>query len=269
MARVLLVVPCYNEAARLPVEELASFVLPADELRMLFVDDGSTDETHAVLEALVARDPERFSMLVLERNGGKSEAVRRGVLHALDGEVGDVDWVGYWDADLATPLEELERFCAVLREEADKDVVFGARVRLLGRHIDRKLHRHLYGRAFVTAVSTMLALPIYDTQCGAKLFRVGPDLRAAFDRPFLSRWIFDVEVLARLIDRYGARGQDLAQHIVEVPLRRWSDVAGSKITSFDAARAAGELARIGLQYRNALAGRRRRRRSVAGGFADR
>lgn len=261
MARVVLVVPCYNEAARLPVEELASFTLPEDELRMLFVDDGSTDETRQVLEALVARAPERFAMLPLDVNGGKSEAVRRGVLHALDGGVhGEADWVGYWDADLATPLEELERFCAVLREEPDKDVVFGARVRLLGRHIDRKLHRHLYGRAFVTAVSTMLALPIYDTQCGAKLFRVGPDLRAAFATPFISRWIFDVELLARLIGRYDARGDDLARHLVEVPLRRWTDVAGSKITSFDAARAAGELARIGLEYRAALRARRRRRR---------
>ncbi|MBO6939735.1 MAG: glycosyltransferase [Deltaproteobacteria bacterium] len=261
MARVVLVVPCYNEAARLPVEELASFVLPQDELRMLFVDDGSTDETREVLTQLVARAPERLAMLALERNGGKSEAVRRGVLHALDGQVhGEADWVGYWDADLATPLEEVERFCAVLREEPDKDVVFGARVRLLGRHIDRKLYRHLYGRAFVTAVSTMLALPIYDSQCGAKLFRAGLDVRAAFATPFISRWIFDVEVLARLIGRYEARGDDLAHHLVEVPLRRWSDVAGSKITSFDAARAAGELARIGLEYRDILRARRRRRR---------
>lgn len=259
MARVVLVVPCYNEAARLPVEALASFTLSEDELRMLFVDDGSTDETRQVLEALVARAPERFAMLALEANGGKSEAVRRGVLHALDGAVhGEADWVGYWDADLATPLDELERFCAVLREEPDKDVVFGARVRLLGRHIDRKLHRHLYGRAFVTAVSTMLALNIYDTQCGAKLFRAGRDLRAAFAEPFISRWIFDVEVLARLIGRYGARGDDLARHLVEVPLRRWTDVAGSKITSFDAVRAAAELARIGVRYRDALVARRRR-----------
>lgn len=259
MARVVLVVPCYNEAARLPAEALSSFTLPDDELHLLFVDDGSTDDTREVLDRLVARAPERMAVLALERNGGKGEAVRRGMLHALDGQVhGPADWVGYWDADLATPLEELERFCAVLREEPDKDVVFGARVRLLGRHIDRKLHRHLYGRAFVTAVSTMLALPIYDTQCGAKLFRAGPDVRAAFETPFLSRWIFDVEVLARLLGRYGARGEDLADHLVEVPLRRWSDVPGSKITSADAARAATELARIGLRYREALRLRRRR-----------
>ena len=255
MARVVLVVPCYNEAARLSVDELASFVLPEDELRLLFVDDGSTDETRQVLEELVARDPDRLELLALDRNQGKGEAVRQGVLHAL---AGDPDYVGYWDADLATPLGEVERFCAVLRDEPDKDVIFGARVRLLGRHIQRRFYRHLYGRAFGTAVSTLLALPIYDSQCGAKLLRVGPDVRAAFAEPFLSRWIFDVEILARLIGRYEARGDDLAHHLVEVPLRRWSDVAGSKITTFDAARAAGELARIGHEYRDLLLARRRR-----------
>ena len=257
MARVTLIVPCYNEARRLPVEEFAAFRLPKDELRILFVDDGSTDATRQVLEELSARDPERLTVLALDRNGGKSEAVRQGVLHALEGEP---DWVGYWDADLATPLDEVERMGAVLREEPDKHVVFGARVRLLGRHIDRKLYRHLYGRAFVTAVSSMLALPIYDTQCGAKLLRAGPDVRAAFERPFSSRWIFDVEVLARLLERYEARSEELAEHLVEVPLRRWTDVAGSKVTSLDAARAAAELARIGVAHRTMLRARRRRRR---------
>ncbi|MAQ18325.1 MAG: family 2 glycosyl transferase [Sandaracinus sp.] len=258
MARVVLVVPCYNEASRLPADEFVRFRLAQDELRVLFVDDGSTDATREVLAELCARDPARLELLALDRNGGKGEAVRRGVLHALDT---GAEWVGYWDADLATPLDELERFCAVLREEPAKDVVFGARVRLLGRRIERKLYRHLYGRAFVTAVSTMLALPIYDTQCGAKLFRGGAELGPVFAEPFLSRWIFDVEILARLAGRYEARGVELADRLVEVPLRRWTDVAGSKITSFDAARAAAELLRIGRVYRGVLAPRRRRRHS--------
>ena len=257
MARVVLIVPCYNEAVRLPVETFMAFHLSDDSLRFVLVDDGSTDATREVLQSMAARAPERMEVLSLARNGGKSEAVRQGVLHALES---NAEWVGYWDADLATPLEELPRFCEVLRESPAARVVIGARVKLLGRTVERKLHRHLYGRVFVTAVSKLLALSVYDTQCGAKLFRASDDIRVAFGEPFGSRWIFDVELLVRLIAQYEQRGEELAHHVVEVPLQRWSDVAGSKITSFDALRAAGELAAIGRRYAHALRARRRRLR---------
>ncbi len=257
MSCVWLVVPCYNEAERLDGPAFARFRLPGHDLHVLFVDDGSTDATAAVLTSLCADEP-NLAMLKLERNGGKAEAVRQGVAEALRAEHG-ADFVGFWDADLATPLEELHRFAAVLERSAEVDMVFGARVRLLGRVIERKTYRHLYGRGFATAVSNVLALNVYDTQCGAKLFRASDDLRVIFGRPFLSRWIFDVEILARLIVQSEPH-RDVAERIVELPLREWRHVAGSKIGPADGLKAGWELARIGREYRAVLRARRRRLR---------
>lgn len=258
MTRVVIVVPCYNEARRLPVDAFLSFRLERADVRFLFVDDGSTDATHEVLSDLVRRGGDRILMMRLERNSGKAEAVRRGLLAALDR---GTDRVGYWDADLATPLHEISRFSEVLDAHPDLDLVMGARVQLLGRTIDRRAYRHAYGRVFATAVAAMLKLPVYDSQCGAKLFRVGPDLRSIFEDTFVTRWIFDVEILARLIAVYEPRGVDAAARVFELPLEEWRDIAGSKIGPADAALAARDLAKIAYRYRAPLALRRMHVRS--------
>ena len=91
---------------------------------------------------------------------------------------------------------------------------------------------------------------MYDTQCGAKLFRNTPETRAAFAEPFISSWIFDVELLARL----GKTGRsdatyDTRRCVYEKPLLAWIDVAGSKIKLRDWVKAAGELVRIAFRYR--------------------
>lgn len=254
--RVWLVVPCYNEAERLDGDAFASFRLPegGPSLHVHFVDDGSQDATADVLASLCQKHP-HLSSQSLPANAGKAEAVRQGVLRGLDED--DVAYIGFWDADLATPMRELPRFVRVLEEERGVDMVFGARVRLLGRVIERRTYRHLYGRGFATAVSTLLSLNVYDTQCGAKLFRSSDDLRVIFARPFLSRWIFDVEILARLIER-SEPAREVASRIVEIPLRTWRHVEGSKIGPADGLKAGWELARIGREYRQVLAARRRR-----------
>jgi len=253
MARVRIVVPCYNEANRLSPAAFDAFELPGHELSYLFVDDGSTDATAARVGRMVEAQPQRYGLLRLPRNVGKAEAVRQGMLHLVDG---DSDYVGFWDADLATPLCELSRFVSRLEEDPQRLLAMGARVRLLGREIERRLYRHVYGRLFATAVSRMLSLPIYDSQCGAKLFRVGDELRFALARPFLSRWIFDVEMLARLAQFTLGATPDLAERIYEVPLRQWHDVAGSKVRASDALREIRELGSIGVRYREALSSRR-------------
>ncbi len=91
----------------------------------------------------------------------------------------------------------------------------------------------------------VLGLEVYDTQCGAKLFRACPKIKALFQQPFHSRWIFDVEIIARLIQ--ASRGNELMspEHVIyEFPLTEWRDVPGSKLRSSDFVRAVWELARI-------------------------
>jgi glycosyltransferase involved in cell wall biosynthesis len=157
------------------------------------------------------------------------------------------DFVGYWDADLATPLEAIPEFLAVLAGRSDLDMVFGSRVKLLGRQVRRRASRHYLGRVFATVVSLMLKMPIYDTQCGAKIFRVDPETRALFAEPFHTRWVFDVELLARYIRELRSPAT-AAGRIYELPLHSWEDVGGSKVKSLDFFIAFRDVLRIYWKY---------------------
>lgn len=245
-ACVCLVVPCYNEAARLDIPAFRAFFAAGSSTRILFVDDGSRDETSAVLKQLCLGYEQRAEILRYEQNHGKAEAVRRGVLYALDKYQSPL--IGFWDADLATPLETVGSFLQILHERPSIEMVFGSRVKLLGRHVERRALRHYLGRVFATVVSIMLRLPIYDTQCGAKLFRVSPALRNVFSQPFLSKWVFDVEILARYLNLYGGDPRRLEQAIYEYPLEIWGDVAGSKVRGRDFFTALIDITKIKLRY---------------------
>jgi hypothetical protein len=159
------------------------------------------------------------------------------------------DFAGYWDADMATPLEAIPSFCQLLESHAEIAMVFGARVRLLGRAIERSPLRHYLGRVFATAASLTIGLPIYDTQCGAKLFRVCPLVRSLFQQPFMTRWLFDVEIIARLIQACRRDNLRLPKDLIyELPLQTWSDVAGSKVKPLDFFKSFFDLARIYWKY---------------------
>ncbi len=244
MSRLTLVVPCYNEERRLDVEAFRRVSAGGCEVDFLFVNDGSRDGTLGLLEKLRDSDPKRFAVLNLERNSGKAEAVRRGFVAAMEQPAG---YVGFWDADLATPLAELPGFLDVLESRPAIQIVMGSRVRLLGREISRRPSRHYAGRVGATLISSTLGLAVYDTQCGAKLFRTNDTLREVFATPFLSRWIFDVEIIARYVERLGRDA--VAGAIYELPVTRWHDVTGSKVKSHDFLRALLDLWKIRRAYR--------------------
>jgi dolichyl-phosphate beta-glucosyltransferase len=246
-ARCVVVVPCYNEAARLQPLLFSEFLAEDQQVDFLFVNDGSTDATLNVLETLRKKHPDHIRVLDKQPNGGKAEAVRSGMLAAiaLDG----VAVTGFWDADLATPLNVIPQLLTRLVEEPELEMIFGSRVRLLGHFIHRKAIRHYLGRIFATAVSIMLALPIYDTQCGAKLFRVTPVLKSILASPFQSRWIFDVEIIARFMALHNKDASFADRAIYENPLPRWEDVAGSKVVPLDFFVALYELMKIRRTFR--------------------
>jgi len=222
---VVWVVPCYNEERRIDAPAFLAFVR-SGRARLLFVDDGSTDGTAQALSALRDEAPDEIDVLALERNVGKAEAVRRGLQRAVEQ---GASIVGYLDADLSTPPGEAQRLVEVIAAGDGVAVALGSRVARLGARIERRAARHYLGRVFATAASWVLHVPVYDTQCGAKCFRVTPAMRAALGEPFVSRWVFDVELLGRLlIGRPGVApvGIDAFE---EVPLRHWHDVGGSKL----------------------------------------
>ena len=257
MPETIVVIPCYNEADRLDVDGLLQFAQTSSDLGFLLVDDGSTDATRELLERLHRTRPDLFGVHGLPRNRGKAEAVRQGVLRAFSASP---DFVAFWDADLSTPLAAIAQFRAVLRARPECQLVMGSRVALLGRRVQRRWSRHLMGRVFATVASAALGLRIYDTQCGAKMFRASPRLEAVFHQTFLSRWIFDVELLARLTCSGLFEGMPLGQGVVyELPLDEWRDVSGSKLKSTDFAKAVWELAAIYGRYMHPY--RRRQRTS--------
>lgn len=241
------VVPCYNEEFRLDVDRFAAFAEKHSDVRIIFVDDGSTDKTGAVLRELVDRRNGALDLVALSENVGKAEAVRLGMRHALREQPA---FVGYWDADLSTPLEEVLSFRDVLSRRPEVEMVFGSRVKLLGRTIERSELRHYLGRVFATAVSLMLQLPVYDTQCGAKLFRGASRLHFLFDRPFQTEWFFDVEIVARYVSE-ASKNNELAEPrtaIYEYPLMQWVHVADSKVGVVTFIRTGFDLLKIFLHY---------------------
>jgi glycosyltransferase involved in cell wall biosynthesis len=241
-APVALVLPAYNEEKRLDLDRLRDLAADA-RVRLVFVDDGSTDGTLPLLKEL-ANGPSGATVLSLDKNRGKAEAVRAGLNQAI---AEGAEAVGYYDIDLATPPAEILRLVDILRDKPAVTVLLAARVSLLGSAINRSIARHYAGRVFASIASLACGLRVYDTQCGAKLFRVTPALEKALQQPFHSRWSFDVELLSRLTTDSANSGPLDDSSFLEVPLAAWSDVPGSKLTLGAMVRAGVELVVIWLR----------------------
>lgn len=218
------IIPCYNEENRLPVDDYENFVTKTNHVCLLFVNDGSTDKTLHILNGLKQKFDDKILVLDLEKNVGKAEAIRQGYLSI---ENKGADCIAYLDADLATSLEEVTRLTSFLSLEID--FVFGSRVNRIGSNIKRKLSRHVIGRVIATYISSyILEIPVYDTQCGAKIFK-NKIAKVAFSQPFVTNWLFDVEIFQRILRAHTSA--NINQYAKEVPLESWIDVENSKINS--------------------------------------
>lgn len=232
-----IIIPAYNEETRLPstLLEVTNY-LAASEWRpveILVVDDGSSDGTVQVAQRhaeSVARNGCRIRVLRNPGNHGKGFAVRHGMQEGVG------DWLLFTDADLSTPIAELEKLWAAV-QAGDVAVAIGSRA------LDRSLigvrqpeFRERAGQIFNWVMRIVLRLPLHDTQCGFKLFRQDA-ARAVFERQKLDRFGFDAEAL------FIAR--KLGFEIREVPVR-WNDVAGSKVSMLSGARGFADLVRVRL-----------------------
>jgi dolichyl-phosphate beta-glucosyltransferase len=207
-----IIIPAYNEQKRLPgtLARVREYLAASnwEFAEIVVVDDGSRDATVKLAEAAGAR------VLRNPGNRGKGYSVRHGMLEAKG------EWALFTDADLSSPIEEVERLWgAAEREHAP--VVIGSRAvdrSLVGVH--QPFFREMSGRFFNLAMRAVTGLPFHDTQCGFKLFERAA-AREIYKRQTLDGFGFDVEVL------YIA--SHLGYRTLEVPVR-WNDVAGTKVS---------------------------------------
>ena len=208
---ISIVIPAYNEEKRLPatLAKVKAYLAATswEFSEIVVVDDGSRDGTVEVARQAGVR------VLQNPGNRGKGFSVRHGMLEAKG------DWLLFSDADLSTPIEELDKlWTAVQREHAQAAI--GSRDldrSLIG--VRQPLFREMGGRFFNLVIRMVTGLPFHDTQCGFKLFE-GVTAREIFRRQLVERFGFDVEILFI--------GQRLGCRTLEVPVR-WNDVAGTKV----------------------------------------
>ena len=220
--KVTIIIPFYNEVKRLNYEGFIEIFNSFSQYNFLLVDDGSTDKTIAVLEEFQSKFSS-IKVLKLDKNVGKAEAIRSAVL-----SLSDTDFISYYDADLATPFSELDMLIQFSIKNPNYKMVMGARIKLIGNGVKRSLKRHYFGRIFATIVSQfVLKVPVYDTQCGAKVidYEIAKQI---FEQPFVSKWLFDVELLKRL-----QKNHDLSEVVKEIPLEKWEEIGNSKIKFSD------------------------------------
>ena len=244
-----IIIPAYNEEQRFPQEEIETFLKDTvtyapEDYMLIFVNDGSSDNTQQILEKLRAAYPSQVDLIHLENNRGKAEAVREAFMKKKEEHL----LLGYLDCDMATTLEE---FYAMGKDALvqGKKIYFGSRIKKLGSHIERKPKRHYLGRLFATFAGMILQTPIYDTQCGAKYFHQEL-VPLVFQHKFISKWLFDIELIARILVEKGYTYFE--ENAFEAPLNKWLEKGGSKIKLKDIFKFPLELIRINNTYRSKL-----------------
>jgi len=225
-----IVIPAYNEEARLPstLEKIFSYLAKArfEFIEVMVVDDGSRDGTAAMVERR-----EGLRLVKNPGNRGKGYTVRHGMLEAHG------EWILYTDADLSAPIEELDKLLTAAERE-NADVAIGSRAldrSLVGVH--QSAFREISGRAFNLFMRLVTGLPFRDTQCGFKLFRATA-AREIFRRQKLDGFSFDVEDLVI--------AKTLGYHAIEVPVV-WNNVEGTKVSMFSGVQSFIDL--IGIRWR--------------------
>jgi glycosyltransferase involved in cell wall biosynthesis len=184
-----IVIPAYNESARIEpaLERVLSCVAERNwDAEVLVVDDGSKDDTAAIVQRWMTQHP-RLHLIQNPGNKGKGYSVRNGLLQAA-GEI-----VMFTDADLSSPMEEAERLIAAIHEGAD--VAIGSRwLDRTRQTIHQPLYRQFFGRCFNWVTRTIMGLPFKDTQCGFKAFKRSA-AQVIFRLQTIERWGFDPEIL--------------------------------------------------------------------------
>ena len=278
------VIPCYNEAERLLSAEFTDFIDKNSGYHLCFVNDGSKDNSLEILKKFSKKNnlsSSKFKIINLpsnigkggalndgskdntlevlyklqkgredfitvydcEKNGGKAEAVRLGMLYMA--QRADLDYIGFLDADLSTDLADFDDMASTI-ENSDFKIVSGSRISRMGANITKESARKVISMTINFIIRNILSMNFKDTQCGAKIFHKDV-INLAFDKKFITKWLFDVEIFMRMRKHFGL---DKARAMMcEKPLKRWIHADGSKLSMKDSIKIIGQLGQIAWFYR--------------------
>lgn len=210
-----IVLPCYKEHDRLPgyLQDLKK-QLTGLAVELIIVDDGSPAESFNLLKSKIAGLLNAFVKLErYENNQGKGFAIAYGIGLAK-GRI-----VGFVDSDGAIPAHEVRNALDYYIKNDQYDMLVFSRIKMLGKSVERSFMRHLSGRIFVTIISLLFGIPVYDSQCGFKLFKkeIYELLKCKITD---TRWVWDTQLLILFYINN--------RQIKEIPID-WKDIAGSKV----------------------------------------
>ncbi|MDH3381479.1 MAG: response regulator [Flavobacteriaceae bacterium] len=237
------VIPCYNEEKRLLSEEFLEFVEKHSGYHLCFVNDGSKDKTLDVLNEIRKGREDYITVYDCEKNGGKAEAVRLGMLFMAEKE--DLDYIGFLDADLSTDLLDFDDLVSTI-ENSEYKIVSGSRISRMGANITKESARKIISMTINYIIRKILRMDFKDTQCGAKIFSKEV-INIAFKEKFVTKWIFDVEIFIRMRKYFGLNNAKAM--LCEKPLKRWIHADGSKLSMKDSVKIIFQLAQIAWVYR--------------------
>ena len=238
------VIPCYNEEERLLSDEFLTYIDKNSGYHLCFVNDGSKDKTLEVLHKLQKGREDFITVYDCEKNGGKAEAVRLGMLHMAKKE--DLDYIGFLDADLSTDLADFDDLVKTI-ETSDFKIVSGSRIARMGANITKESARKIISLTINFIIRKILSMDFKDTQCGAKIFHKDV-IDIAFKDKFVTQWIFDVEIFKRMSIHFGLK--KAKSMLCEQPLKRWIHADGSKLSMKDSVKIVGQLGQIAWVYRS-------------------
>ncbi len=237
------VIPCYNEETRLMGDDFKAFINKNLSYHLCFVNDGSKDNTLKVLKELAKGNENRISIYDCEKNGGKAEAVRLGMLHLA--KQSQFNYIGFLDADLSTDFEDFNDLTKTI-STSNFQIVSGSRINRMGADITKQSSRAIISKTINYFIRKTLGMDFKDTQCGAKIM-TKEIIEKTFQKKFLTKWLFDVEIFMRMKKIYGTKE---AQNLIcEQPLKRWIHADGSKLSFKDSLKIVFQIAQIAVYYR--------------------
>ena len=236
-----MIVPCFNEEKRINLDYWNK-LSEIPNVHWIFVNDGSSDGTKSLLNQI-----KNSSVINLESNSGKAEAIRKGILETFNKNQSEIFQFGYLDADSAFEIEDVKNVIKLsFSKESTYDSYWGSRVALSGRNITRNNLRHILSRILITIFGYRMGNLPYDPQTGFKVFKFNNEQMAIFDKNFKTKWFVDLEILLRF---KVLNGKDMKTW--EEPVNTWKDIEGSKIRGLEIITVFRDLIKILIIIRKA------------------